>query len=129
MNTELESIDYRDFLKEKALEIKDTFSAYIKGVTMYLVITGGLLKFALDQNATPELRAALSIFGILVSVIGFGTCIFSFRYQKAVVQDMEVVAKGYDNAFSSNLLPFKYMTWLLLAFVSIVICGWLYLLF
>lgn len=118
-----------DVLKEKAGEIRDTLSAYIKGVTMYIVISGGLLKFALDQNSTPELRKALSLFGILVSFIGFGTCILSVRYQRAAARDLQRLSEscGLD-AFSSNLLPFRYMTWLLWGFVGGVTGGWVYLL-
>ncbi len=126
--TSRQCADHGDLLKEKAREVQEVLSQFLKGVALYVAITGALLKFSLDKNATPELRLALSILGILVSLVGFGSCIFSRRYQTAAANDIRALsaAAGVQD-FTSNLLPFQYMTWLLLGFLSIATCGWVYL--
>ena len=50
---------------------------YIKTFIIYVGILGILLKFALDKDATPELRLALTIFGLLCSMIFFGCIIYA----------------------------------------------------
>ncbi len=59
-----------ELLKEKSQEIRDFFAHYLKAITIYVAITGALLKFSLDKNSTPELKAILSIFGIAEQIGG-----------------------------------------------------------
>ena len=60
-----------EILKQKQSEAFQVIKYYEAAVTAYLLITGGLLKFALDANATPVLRRALEVLGIAVCLVGF----------------------------------------------------------
>jgi hypothetical protein len=44
---------------------------YARALSVYLLIVGGLLKFALDRDATVPLRHALGLMGLSIGIVGF----------------------------------------------------------
>ena len=69
---------YQEILKELLRQGHELITTYIKAFTIFIIITGGLIKFALDTSATPILRTTLSSLGILVCILGFVSGVTSF---------------------------------------------------
>jgi hypothetical protein len=118
-----------DLLKHKLGLATEMVSCYLKAFTVFVAITGRLLKFALDAQSTPALRRGLSLFGVLVSVMGLVACHFGERFHQSLNDDIGAIAKtlGVGPA-SSSARPLHYIVIIALAFAVSVALGWLYLL-
>jgi len=117
-------------LTEKKKELREYFSFYLRGIALYIAVTGVVIKFAFDKDATYTLKNAMSFFGVALTLVGFLSCIYSVIYQKAVRNDFLDLSKKEENiSLKSDLLPFKYMTQMLFVFLIVVLVGWIYLFF
>lgn len=76
---------------------------YIKTCSIYLAVLGLALKFALDANATPELRFALCVFSVAMCVL-YGVCIWAAErfvglLQRRREQALAGLGKNIDSEF------------------------------
>lgn len=119
-----------EILKQKLEEAKGLLSHYIRAYAIYLAITGGLLKFSLDANSTPQLTIALAWLGIACSVVAFVVCILGEKLRRSIQQDL---SQPYSllkvPVLPDNLDSIKYTT--IIGFVFNFLCmgAWVYLLF
>ena len=119
----------RDMLKQKTDEATQLQGHYIRAFTVYLAITGGLLKFALDQNATPQLKSAMGLLGLLISCSGLLACLFGERLRRTMESDISLLSTDLGlPQLTSNLLSLKYTVRTAFVFVLIVVVSWLYVL-
>jgi hypothetical protein len=123
-------IDYRaDFLHKKLEEGRDLLAQFIRATAIFIALTGAILKFALDNNATPQLRVALILFGVGVSLLAAITCLMSHKIRKALEEDiLSLLAELKQISLKSNVLALKYAVNLTLCLVLLTIVGWVYLL-
>lgn len=118
-----------EVLKQKSQEAVALQGHYIQSYTVYLAITAGLLKFALDQNSTPDLRRAMVLLGLLVSVAGLVVCFLGEQLRRALDADLTLLLAQIGlPSLKSSLLSLKYTVIAAVLFVVIVMAGWLYLL-
>ena len=73
-----------ELLKQNQNDGSALIGHYVKAFTIFVAVTGGLIKFALDQNATESLRKALSMMGLGVSVLALLVCIMGHRLRRTV---------------------------------------------
>lgn len=118
-----------ELVKAKSSEIRDVFAHYYRAVALYIAMTGALLKFATDKDATPALRVGMATFGIAISLLGIATCILSRRYQKQASEEQRAMRQALQlGPDASELMPFRYMTGFILTFTSLMIAGWILIL-
>jgi len=118
-----------EILKIKMQNLSDLLPQYIGSFAIYITITGGLLKFALDTATLPEQRRALIIFGVALSFLGLLTCAFGWLLQRSIMRDI----KGLNSRLGlptmiSSFLPLVFATALVSIFVTFCLAGWFYLL-
>jgi hypothetical protein len=90
---------------------------------------GVLLKFALDENATPELRNVMGLFGLLVCGLAFVAGFLGERWRRQVLSDIANLANLLRApALDSTLTGVKFMTGVALAFATVMAAGWLFIL-
>ena len=90
-------------------------------------MTGGLLKFALDKEATEELRQAFSLVGFLLSLLGLFACFLGLRLNRILKKDVETLeAKLGIESLQSNTVSIKYITYVAMVFVIVAAAGWSY---
>src|SRR5437016_2243687 len=77
-----------ELLKQKQTEASGFVTHYIRALTLSVLVTGSLLKFALDQNSTPSLRIALSCMGNAISVLALVPCWMGERVRKSRRADL-----------------------------------------
>ena len=118
-----------ELLRQKTDEANALLGHYIRSYTVYLAVTGALVKFALDENSNAELQRAMSLLGLLTSAAGLLVCIFGERLRRALVSDLQTLR---DRAglpmLSSDILAIKYTVITGVVFIVIVTMGWVYLL-
>jgi hypothetical protein len=120
-----------EFLKLTQGQVSEVVGHGTRGISVYFLITGGLLKFALDQAATPFLAKALCCMGLGLGLIGFCICLFLLLYRRKTEADIRVVFArlGMSDFQPHLLLPLKYLALVLLFIFSVGSFGWIFLLF
>lgn len=118
-----------ELLKMAQSEGRELLPNYIRAVAIYTAITGGLLKFAFDVNATPVLRIMLARFGIVISCIALLMCFWGDRMRRRVRLDVD-----YYSALllvrppRSASMPLHYLARSAALLSLVVLAGWLYVL-
>jgi hypothetical protein len=121
--------DIRTLLKDRLQEGNSLLGHYIKSFTVYLAVTAVLLKFALDTGVTAEMRYAMSIFGLAISILGVGVCALGEHLRRAVLADIRTLSAHLAlPMLSSTLAPLRNTVVVATLFVASVIAGWIYLL-
>ena len=116
-------------LKQKNQEALNLQGHYIRAYTVYLAITAGLVKFALDQNSTPDLTRAMAFLGLLISAAGLVVCILGELLRRALDADLALLRTEVGlPALKSSLLSLRYTVIAGVLFIAIVVAGWIYLL-
>jgi hypothetical protein len=116
-------------LNAKNEEARELTSYCIRGFVLYVVIVGGLAKFALDTSATTELRVALSVFGTAVAILGLLCCVFAERVRRAIERDLRQVTDELAvPTLTSGLLPTRYIGIVGTVFAGLTFFGWIYVL-
>lgn len=77
-----------ELLKLKSEEAAALANNAVRTISIYLAVTGGLLKFAFDTNATPQLRIALSVMGIVTSALLILAGYFGERHRRCLRQEL-----------------------------------------
>ena len=133
-----------DLLKEKNTEVRESFGHHLTATTVYIGVTGALLKFALDANATIPLGYFLGLFGILFSVMMFLTTFWSERFSVKVFKEIhgimfelgrdpdnllvnnndETEEKKKEEKGSAAELPFHYLRVFVQMFAGATLVGW-----
>jgi hypothetical protein len=75
-----------ELLKIRQGEAFAVMKYYEAALTAFLLITGGLLKFALDANATPVLKRALESMGVAICLIGLVAAVAG-EYDRRMIRD------------------------------------------
>ncbi len=119
-----------ELVKESAKECRELTLRYMQTFMIFATINGALLKFALDKDATPELRNALSLFGLVFCAIGFLAVVFGHLVNRRVGQEMDVINLELRRfRRESPLMPLRYAVVVPSSFVVFVLAGWTYLVF
>jgi hypothetical protein len=116
-------------LKQKQNDASALIGHYVKAFTIFVAVTGGLIKFALDQNATAQLRNALSMMGIGVSVLALFVCIMGHKLRQTAHAEIgRLYAELHIPIEPEPLTALKFTTvvGVLCAFLSLL--GWIYIL-
>jgi hypothetical protein len=117
-----------DLLKQKQEEAFKVIDYYRAAVTTFLFITGGLLKFALDQNATPQLRRGFGTMGIGMGILGLFATVLAEKHRRTIKSEISELTDRLRLNLPKNRLQVQAYAILvvgLLFFVSIL--GWIYL--
>lgn len=77
-----------ELLKLKSKEAELFTSNIVRTIALFLAVTGGLLKFALDRNATENLRMALSVMGLVTSLLVLLACYLGERYRRSLKEEL-----------------------------------------
>ena len=119
-----------EFLKLTQGQVSEVVAHGTRGITVYFLITGGLLKFALDKAATPLLAKALCCMGVGLGLIGFCICLFLVLYRRRTEADITVTLArlGLSEFQPHLLLPLKYLAYVLFFIFSAGTSAWLFLL-
>ncbi len=121
---------YIELLKLKSSEAGTFMTNILKVETLYLAITGALLKFALDLNATPALRAALSWLGLTLAGFLWLAAWFAELYRRTLRRDFTLI---HEKLGLSGVAP-DFEAGIRLGVIGIaatnmaIIGGWIYLL-
>ena len=78
-----------ELLKIRQSEAFSVIKYYEAALTVFLLITGGLLKFALDANATPLLRKALETMGIAICGVALLAAVAGERHRRLIREDIK----------------------------------------
>ena len=117
-----------DLVKGKQKDLSDLLPQYINGFAIYSGITGALLKFALEQNATPEQRKTLIIFGAAFSFLGLLVCTFGAILRSAIIRDIKDLSTRLGLPETpSSYMPLKFTTIAAFAFIAFCLISWGYL--
>jgi hypothetical protein len=118
-----------ELLKMKIEEGANLVTHYLRAYAFFLAITGVLLKFALDQSATAELRKVMCIFGIMLCLIGFLVCYFGESLRKKIVEDISNLSSRLQAPIlASNLATIRYIVIAAVWFTLSVLIVWIFLL-
>jgi hypothetical protein len=121
---------YVEVLKLKSSEAGTFMTNILRVEALYLAITGALLKFALDANATPPLRSALSWLGLSLAGLLWLAALFAELYRRTLLRDFALI---HEKLQLSGIAP-DFETGIRLGIVGIaamnlaIIGGWSYLL-
>jgi hypothetical protein len=116
-------------LKQKQDEAAGLLSTYVKAYAVFLAITGAMLKFALDANATPTLREALCLLGIASCTCAFMAGVFGERLRRDTrVRLQEFLDLLGVNLEADQLQGVMYTTITGVAFTVFILGGWLFIL-
>jgi len=120
-----------ELLKCKLAEARDLLPRYLQTFTIYVAIHGGLLKFALDVNATPELRVGLSILGIILVFMG---ALVSLRWghemRRSLQRDIASLCERLGvERMESDGLSLRYTAMGVSVFNVLALVGWLFVIF
>lgn len=118
-----------ELLKIKMNEINSMLPQYIASFAIYITITGGLLKFALDAAAPLEQRHALTAFGVALSGLGLVTCLLGAILRSRLVMEIRDISVKLDlPVLTSSFMPLLFATILMTVFISLCLAGWICLL-
>jgi hypothetical protein len=118
-----------ELLRQKTDESATLLGHYIRSYTVYLAVTGALVKFAFDANSTPQLRRAMIILGFLISAAGLLVCVFGESVRRTLAADLRMLRQRAGlPELASDLLAIKYTVITGVVFIIIATLGWLFLL-
>ena len=125
----LDKLVFIELLKQKSQEGHDVLSQYIRAFAIYVAILGGLLKFALDKNATPELKQALLSAGILLSLVGLACCVFGEKLRRSISAEVRNLNEKLGSPLvASEMKHLHYTVIIALSFVVLALIALFYLL-
>jgi len=117
-----------DLLKLRRGEAFDVMKYYESAVTVFLVITGGLLKFAFDQNATPPLRRAFEVMGLAMGAMGLLAIGFAERHRRHLKADIAYLANRLSLSIPADPLSVQWYAIVICCSVFVAsIVAWSYL--
>ena len=113
-----------ELLKQKCQEGHDMLSQYLRAFAIYVAIIGILVKFALDQGASAELRNTLLMAGIFISIVALYTCLLGHKIRISISSEIQNLNDKLNNPLLlTDLNHLKFTVIIALSFVVIVIIG------
>lgn len=98
---------------------------YVRGFVIFVGISGAVLKFALDQDSTPFLRFALSVFGLAGSALGLICGLGGELLRRRLRGELEVQADRAGLPMQmSSLFALKYIITIAVLFAALSAMGW-----
>jgi hypothetical protein len=102
---------------------------YARAISVYLLIIGGLLKFALDRDATVPLRHALGAMGLSIGIVGFAAVALAERQRRQTKSEIEQLYKHLSVPVTPDTLMAQNNGILMCCLVFVVgTAGWIYVL-
>ena len=118
-----------ELLKAKYEEGANLLTHYIRAFALYVVATGGLLKFALDAQSTKPLFVAMSSFGLAMAILGMFAAWFADRLRRSIRNDINTLSEHLKAPpLQSNLEPLRYMLLTAVPFIVFTLGAWCFLL-
>jgi len=118
-----------EILKHKMDEGKTLITHYLRAFTIFIAITGALLKFAFDSNSTPHLRIALCWMGVFLSVFGLFVCYLGEKLRRTIRNDIARIHEILSVPLEPDSLTTVLLTTLAsVFFVTLLLGGWIYFL-
>ncbi len=119
-----------ELFKDRAEEARRLYSESLKATAIFTAVVGALLKFAYDEKSTEDLRLIMTMFGILISILGFLSCLLGLKVAKSLAADIKHFADLLEErVIKSNLIILRYLACILAAYTFCIIAGWCTLLF
>jgi hypothetical protein len=117
-----------ELLKQKQSEAAGLLATYLRAYAIFLAITGGMLKFALDANATHELRQALCLLGFASCVCAFLAGVFGELLRRDTRARLSELLGGlYVRIEADDLRGLMYTTITGVLFSVFIFIGWVYI--
>ena len=118
-----------ELLKQKQAEAVGLLATYIRAYTVFLAITGAMLKFALDASSTPELRQALCALGLASCACAFLAAVFGEKLRRDTRSRIqELLAELHVDVEPDNLRGILYTTITATVLSLFILGGWIYVL-
>ncbi len=102
---------------------------YIKSFVVYLGVMAFALKFALDKNATPELKKALCFLAFLCCMLLFGCILCAEIVWRKLHRKRKVALEKLRHDTESELFVGHWVSVIFFIFNICAILGWLAILF
>lgn len=119
-----------EVLKELLRQAHELINTFIKGFTVFLIITGALVKFALDNNSNLKLKIALSILGISCAVLGLLAGYYGFILVSKLRGDIDSLSSKLQiSSLHVSVMALKYLIIIAVGVVVLIFLGWWFILF
>ena len=118
-----------NILTQKIAEGQTLATLYITAFTVYMTISGALLKFTFDalKEDRKEIQSALSSIGAVISIIYVLACILMYIVSHFLSNDIYALNKQLEEPLvSPQMLFLKFTTIVTGVFTSFAIYGWIF---
>ena len=116
-------------LTAKLSEAQDFTRLFLTSFSIYVVISGALLKFAIEAQI-PLQKTALTAMGLLTSATYLTACLLVAFVRRAFCQDVGKLNQCLGQPLiSEQFLAIKYASIAAGLFTTLAFLGWIYLLF
>jgi hypothetical protein len=118
-----------ELLKQKQSDAASLVGYVIRGLTLYLAVTGALFKFALDRDSTTDLRLALSVMGLGMCLLGYAMVVMAERVRPALQADLNTLMTSLKSPTrAESLQPLKYLHIVCSVLNTFCLGAWIYVL-
>ena len=117
-----------ELLKQKQSEAAALLATYLRAYAIFLAITGAMFKFALDANATSELRQALCLLGFASCICAFMAGVFGEKLRRDTRSRLQELLDGLGVRIEADhLRGIMYTTITGMVFTVFILAGWIYI--